>query len=183
MNTEMPKKLYHGSQFKITDGFIRAKPAHINRMQTEITAVFATSDLTHAKAYACMRLVASGWKSPRSSNTLYVQKLKSNISGKAYVYELTPDGFKRDVDGSYYCLTDKQIKNVMEIDIMQEIQSGNLKIYVLKDEFNTPDISDTQWCELLKDKNKFKLSNPNRRNLDMSILTKVLESSSNVGGK
>ncbi len=182
MNTEMPKKLYHGSQFKINDGFIRAKPAHINRMQTEITAVFATS-LTHAKNYACMRLVASGWKSPLSSDTLYVQKLKSNISGKAYVYELDTDGFKRDVDGNYYCLTDKQIKNVMEIDIKQEIQSGNLKIYVLRDEFNTPNMSDAQWCELLKDKNKFKLYNPNSRSLDMSILAKVLERGSNIGGK
>lgn len=179
----MPKRLYHGSQFKITDGFICARPAHINRMQTEITAVFALSDLTHAKNYACMRLVTSGWKSPRTSDTLYVQELKSNISSKAYIYELDSDGFKRDVDGSYYCLTDKQIKNVMEIDVMQEIQSGNLKIYVLKDEFNTPNMSGAEWSEIVKDKNKFKLYNPNSRNLDMSILAKVLETGSNVGGK
>lgn len=178
MNTEMPKRLYHGSQFKITDGFIRAKPAHINHMQTEVTAVFALSDLTHAKNYACMRLVASGWKSPRTSDTLYVQELQSNISGKAYIYELDPDGFKRDADGSYYCLTDKQIKNVMEIDVMQEIQSGNLKVYVLKDEFNIPNMSGTEWTELLKDKDNFKLYSPNSRNLDMSILAQVLENGS-----
>ena len=43
------KTLYHGSQHKITDGVIHVKPAHTNHMQTETTAVFATSDFAHTK--------------------------------------------------------------------------------------------------------------------------------------
>ena len=155
-----PKNLYHGSGIEITDNFIRMKPAHINNMQTPITAVFATSNLVHAKIYAIMRLIGTGWKSPREADVLYVQRLKSDIPEKAFVYELDSDGFQQDVDGNYYCLTDKKIKNVIEINIMQEIKNGNLKVYVLKDKFNIQNMSGDLWEEIIKDKSKFELYNP-----------------------
>ena len=179
-NIISPKTLYHGSGVKITDGIIHAKPAHINHMQTAITAVFATSDLAHAKNYAIMRLVGNGWKSPRERNVLYIQELNPNIPTKAYVYELDSGGFKRDADGSYYCLTDKQINRVIEIDVMQEIKNGNIKVYVLKDKFNTPNMSGAEWGKIVKDKNNFELYKPDYNRKNISILSKVLKSNSNI---
>lgn len=179
-NIISPKTLYHGSGVKITDGIIHAKPAHINHMQTAITAVFATSDLAHAKNYAIMRLVGNGWKSPRERNVLYIQELNPNIPTKAYVYELDSGGFKRDADGSYYCLTDKQINRVIEIDVMQEIKNGNIKVYVLKDKFNTPNMSGAEWGKIVKDKNNFELYKPDYNRKNISILSKVLKSNSNM---
>lgn len=179
-NIISPKTLYHGSGVKITDGIIHAKPAHINHMQTAITAVFATSDLVHAKNYAIMRLVGNGWKSPRERNVLYIQELNPNIPTKAYVYELDSGGFKRDADGSYYCLTDKQINRVIEIDVMQEIKNGNIKVYVLKDKFNTPNMSGAEWGKIVKDKNNFELYKPDYNRKNISILSKVLKSNSNI---
>lgn len=179
-NMILPKTLYHGSGVKITDGIIHAKPAHINHMQTAITAVFATSDLVHAKNYAIMRLVGNGWKSPRERNVLYIQELNPNIPTKAYVYELDSGGFKRDADGSYYCLTDKQINRVIEIDVMQEIKNGNIKVYVLKDKFNTPNMSGAEWGKIVKDKNNFELYKPDYNRKNISILSKVLKSNSNI---
>jgi len=175
-----PKILYHGSGIEITDGFIRVKPAHINHMQTPIVAVFATSDLVHAKNYAIMRLVGEGWKSPRERDVLYVQRLKPNIPGKAFVYELDSDGFQQDVDGNYYCLTDKKIKNVIDMDIMQEIRDGNLKVYVLKDEFNIQNMSGKAWEEIIKDKSKFELYKPDSKKLEMQILAQTLTNGTNT---
>lgn len=179
-NIISPKTLYHGSGVKITDGIIHAKPAHINHMQTAITAVFATSDLVHAKNYAIMRLVGNGWKSPRERNVLYIQELNPNISTKAYVYELDSNGFKRDADASYYCLTDKQINRVIEIDVMQEIKNGNIKVYVLKDKFNTSNMSGAEWGKIVKDKNNFELYKPDYNRKNISILSKALKSNSNI---
>lgn len=169
----MHKNLYHGSGVEITDDFVHVKPAHINHMQTPITAVFATSDFVHAKNYAIMRLIGSGWKSPRERDVLYIQRLKQNIQNKAYVYELDSDGFVQDVDGSYYCLTDKRIRNVIEVDVMQEIKQGNIKVYVLKSEFDTRDMSALSWKEFLKDKeHNFTLYVPNNDKLRSNDLFK-----------
>ena len=179
-NIISPKMLYHGSGIKITDGIIHAKPAHIDHMQTAITAVFATSDLVHAKNYAIMRLLGNGWKSPREKNVLYIQELNPNIPTKAYVYELDPTGFNRDVDGSYYCLTDKRINRVIEIDVMQEIKNGNIKVYVLKDEFNTPNMSGIQWGKIVQDKNNFELYKPDSTGKNISFLSEALKSNSNI---
>lgn len=179
-NRISPKMLYHGSGIKITDGIIHAKPAHIDHMQTAITAVFATSDLVHAKNYAIMRLIGNGWKSPRERNVLYIQELNPNIPTKAYVYELDSTGFNRDVDGSYYCLTDKQINRVIEIDVMQEIKNDNIKVYVLKDEFNTPNMSGTQWGKIVQDKNNFELYKPDSTGKNISVLSEALKSNSNI---
>lgn len=174
------KTLYHGSGIEITDGFIRVRPAHTNHMQTETTAVFATSSFARAKNYACMRLIAEGWKSPRTSDTLYVQKLKQDISGKkAYIYELDSDGFERDVDGSYYSLTDKPIKKVIEIDVMQEIKEGRIKVYVLKDGLNCQLNRGDIWKELVNNKDNFELYKPDQKNIDMSILTQMKDLSFN----
>lgn len=179
-NIIFPKTLYHGSGVKITDGIIHAKPAHINHMQTAITAVFATSDLVHAKNYAIMRLVGNGWKSPRERNVLYIQELNPNIPTKAYVYELDSGGFKRDADGSYYCLTDKQINRAIEIDVMQEIKNGNIKVYVLKDKFNAPNMSGAEWGKIVKDKNNFELYKPDSNGKNISVLSKALKNNSNI---
>ena len=169
-----PKILYHGSQQKIIDGVIHVKPAYTNHMQTETTAVFATSDFSHAKNYACMRLIAEGWKSPRTSNTLYIQKLKQDISGKkAYIYELDSDGFEKDADGSYYSLTDKPIKRVIEIDVMQEIKEGKIKVYVLKEGLKCPSDRGDIWKELVNNKDNFELYQPDSRNLDIALLAQM----------
>lgn len=180
MNKNLHKTLYHGSGIKITDGVIHAKPAHINHMQTEVTAVFATSDFIHAKSYAIMRLVGNGWLTPYERNGVYVQELNPNIPTKAYVYELDSIGFKQDTDGDYYCLTDKRINKVIEIDVMQEITNGNIKIYVLKDKFNTPNISGVEWHEFVKDKNNFELYKPDSNGVNLSVLTKMLKSKLNI---
>ena len=127
-----------------------------------------------------MRLVGNGWKAPRERNVLYIQELNPNIPAKAYVYELDSNGFKRDVDGSYYCLTDKQINRVIEIDVMQEIKNGNIKVYVLKDKFNTPNMSGAEWGKIIKDKNNFELYKPDYNRKNISILSKVLKSNSNI---
>jgi hypothetical protein len=178
MNTKS-KILYHGSGIEITDGFIRIKPAYLTKTNEPITAVFALSDFVHAKLYAIMRLVAGkGKMSPCERNSVYIQRINQEIPKKAYVYELDSDGFQQDVGGSYYCLTDKKIKSVIEIDVRQEIKDGNLKIYVLKDEFNKPEFSRAEWVELVKDKNKFELYKPDSKKLEMQILAKTLENSS-----
>lgn len=166
MNDDLPKTLYHGSGIEITDGFIRVKPAYLTKNDQPITAVFALSDFVHAKLYAIMRLVAGDGKiAPCERNGVYIQRINKNIPKKAYVYELDSDGFKQDKGGSYYCLTDKKIKKIIDIDVMQEIKTGQLKVYVLKDEFNIQNMSGDAWEELLRDKSKFELYKPNSKKL------------------
>ena len=168
------KPLYHGSQHKITNGVIHARGAYLPTTNTPITAVFATPDFARARNYACMRLIADGWKSPRTSDTLYVQKLSQDISGKkAYIYELDSDGFERDIDGTYYSLTDKPIKKVVEIDVMQEITSGNIKVYVLKPGIDCPTERGDIWAELVNNKDNFELYKPVSKNIDMSLLSQM----------
>lgn len=168
------KTLYHGSQHKITNGVINARDAYLPTTNTPITAVFATPDFARARNYACMRLIANGWKSPRTSDTLYVQKLSQDISGKkAYIYELDSDGFERDIDGTYYSLTDKPIKRVIEIDVMQEITSGNIKVYVLKPGIDCPTERGDIWAELVNNKDNFELYKPVSKNIDMSLLSQM----------
>ena len=178
MNTK-PKILYHGSGIEITDGFIRMNPGYLTRTAEDITAVFALSDFVHAKLYAIMRLVAGeGKMSPCERDAVYIQRINQEIPKRAYVYELDSDGFQQDMGGSYYCLTDKKIKNVVEIDVIQEIKNGNLKVYVLKDEFNKPVFSRAEWGKLVKDKSKFELYKPDSKKLEMQILAKTLENGS-----
>ena len=79
--------------------------------------------------------------SPRSDDTLYVEKITSNIANrKAYVYEVSSDGFIPDGD-DYYCLSDVPILKTYEIDVMQEIRNGNIKVYVLQDKVNFDGLS------------------------------------------
>ena len=142
--TDKPKILYHGSPKKITDGYIRKKEAHINSMQTPITAAFATPSYGHARLYAAMEIISRGWMSPRSNDTLYVEKITSNIANrKAYVYEVSSDGFIPD-GHDYYCLNDVPILKTNEIDVMQEIKNGNIKVYVLQDKVNFDGLSDKE---------------------------------------
>lgn len=174
------KTLYHGSGIEITDGFIRVKPAYLTKNNQPITAVFALADFVHAKLYAIMRLVAGeGKMSPCERNAVYIQRINKDIPKKAYVYELDSDGFQQDMSGSYYCLTDKKIKNIIEIDVMQEIKTGDLKVYVLKDEFNIKNMSRDAWKEILKDKSKFELYKPDSKNIDMAILPQMKDLSFN----
>ena len=176
-----PEILYHGSGIEITDGFIRVKPAYLTKNNQPITAVFALSDFVHAKLYAIMRLVAGeGKMSPCERNAVYIQRINKDIPKKAYVYELDSDGFQQDMGGSYYCLTDKKIKNIIEIDVMQEIKTGDLKVYVLKEEFNKPKFSMDKWREIVKDKSKFELYKPDSKKLEMPILAKTLTNGSNT---
>lgn len=164
MNNKLPETLYHGSCVKIDTGFIQASPGHINHMKTEITAVFATSDFAHARLYAVMRLIGSGWKSPVGAFALYVERLKTNIPKKAYVYELDSDDFIHDTGTDYYCLTDKKIKRVIEIDIMQEIKNGNIRVYVLKKRIDFAHMSDKEsgelWSETTHQRDMFYLYHP-----------------------
>ena len=172
MSNDLPKILYHGSGIEITDGFIRVKPAYLTKNNQPIIAVFALSDFVHAKLYAIMRLVAGkGKMSPRERDGVYIQRINQNIPQKAYVYELDSDGFQQDKGGSYYCLTDKKIKNSIDIDVMQEIKTGQLKVYVLKDKFNIQNISKDAWEELLKDKSNFELYKP----INISILAQSIK--------
>lgn len=178
MSNNLPKILYHGSGIEINDGFIRVKPAYLTKNNQPITAVFALSDFVHAKLYAIMRLVAGeGKMAPCERDAVYIQRINKNIPKKAYVYELDSDGFQQDKGGSYYCLTDKKIKNTIDIDIMEEIRTDLLKVYVLKDEFNIQDMSGDTWKEILKDKSKFELYKPNEQNINMSILAKSMKDS------
>ena len=159
-----PKTLYHGSGKKIDDGFIRVKPAYVTRTNEPITAVFALSDFGRAKLYAVMRLIGNGWKVPRGSDSLYVERVSNAIPEKAYVYELDADGFEYDQNNEYYSVSDKKIKNVIEIDIMQEIKKGNIKIYVLKDKFDLTHMSKEHaravFRELRQNQDNFELYTP-----------------------
>ena len=147
---EKPKRLYHGSQYEITDGFIRMKRAHINGMRTPITAAFATPSFKHAKLYAVMRIISDAWKSPNKIDTLYVESINPNITAsKAYVYEVSSDGFIPDGD-DYYCLHDVPILKTYEIDVMQEIRNGNIKVYVLQDKVDFAGLSEQESHELWK---------------------------------
>ena len=108
------------------------------------------------------------------SDTLYGQKLSQNISGKkAYIYELDSNGFECDIDGTYYSLTDKPIKRVIEIDVMQEITSGNIKVYVLKPGIDCPTERGDIWAELVNNKDNFELYKPVSKNIDMSLLSQM----------
>lgn len=164
MSDIKPKILYHGSGHKITDGFIRTKPGSINNMKTEITAAFATSSFERARLYAMMREIASGWKTP-GINSIYVEKIKPNFPEKVYVYELDSDGFEHDTGTDYYSLTDKPIKNVIEIDVMREIQNNNIRIYVLKDKIDFTSMPRRQsmdlWCKTIEQRDKFEIYKPN----------------------
>ena len=145
---DKPKRLYHGSQYKITDGFVRKKSAHINGMRTPITAAFATPSFKHAQLYASMRIISSGWKNPKGIDALYVEKINPNFMGaKAYVYEVSSDGFVPDGD-DYYCLNDVPILKAYEIDVMQEIRNGNIKVYVLQDKVDFSGLSEHESLEL-----------------------------------
>lgn len=183
MNTK-PKILYHGSSEEITDGVIHAKPAHTNHMKTKVTAVFATHSAVHAKLYAIMRFVGDVKMMPYTCDTLYVQTLNKNIRKYAYIYELDSDGFERDTDGNYYSLTDTPIKKTFKVDILQELRTGKLKVYVLKNEIDFSNMSDEQaWNSFRQlveqqvsgQKNNFELYNPDTKNADMSILTQTMK--------
>ena len=169
-----PKTLYHGSQHEITDGVIHTKLAYLTATNQPIKAVFATDDFVHAKIYAAMRKIGVQglWKCPSDGNTLYVQKINPNISAIVYVYELDSDGFEHD-NSDYYCMTDKKIKKIHKFDVMQEIRNGNIEVFVLKDEFNKPNMSRSEWKEITKDKTKFELYKPDSKKLDMQILAKA----------
>ena len=146
--TEKPKRLYHGSRYEITDGYIRKKSAHINGMRTPITAAFATPSFKHAKLYAVKRIISDAWKSPDKIDTLYVESINPNIAGsKAYVYEVSSDGFIPDGD-DYYCLNDVPILKTYEIDVMQEIRNGNIKVYVLQDKVNFDNLTEEEGLAL-----------------------------------
>ena len=164
MDSKLPDVLYHGSRVKIDTGFIQMSPGYIDRMKTEITAVFATSDFAHARLYAVMRLIGSGWKSPVGSSALYVERLKPNIPEKAYVYELDSDGFMHDTGTDYYCLADKKIKRIIEIDVMQEIKNGNIRVFVLKERIDFSNMSEKEsgelWSKTTHQQDKFYLYHP-----------------------
>jgi hypothetical protein len=158
------KTFYHGSPVKINDGIIRVRPGHINSGTTAITAVFATPDFAHARLYAAMRYISDGWGSPHDGNTLFVQKIKPCISDMAYIYELDSDEFEQDGNSNeYYSLKDKEVKRVIEIDVLEEIISGNIKIYVLQNEIDFSDKSHREatdlWLKTLKE-NTFKPYKP-----------------------
>ena len=63
---------------------------------------------------------------------------------------------------------------------MQEIKNGNIKVYVLKDNFNTPNMSGAEWGKIVKDKNNFELYKPDYNRKNISILSKALKSNSNI---
>ena len=69
------KTLYHGSQHKITNGVIHAHDAYLPTTNTPITAVFATPDFARARNYACMRLIADRWKSPKNERYFVCSKI------------------------------------------------------------------------------------------------------------
>ena len=173
--TEKPKRLYHGSRYEITDGYIRKKSAHINGMRTPITAAFATPSYRHARLYAAMRIISNGWKWPKGIDTLYVERISPNISNsKAYVYEVSSDGFIPDGD-DYYCLNDVPILKTYEIDVMQEIRNGNIKVYVLQDKVNFDGLTEEEglalWCKTCKTGN-FKRYLPEESNQIATFLSK-----------
>ena len=181
-----PRILYHGSPYEIKDGIIRAKPAYRGgKKRIPVTAVFALSDDVHAKLYAVMRLLADGKMAPKERNTVYIERLQPNIFGKkVYLYELDSDGFIEDSDkGSYYCLEDKPIRKVTEIDVMREITSNTndaIKVYVLKKQIDFSKMSkqdaDDLWEKLLENKDNFELYIPNK-NINMSILAQTVKGS------
>lgn len=117
---------------------------------------------------------------PENKDTLYVQKLNQDISNKkAYVYELDSGGFERDADGTYYSLNDKPIKRAIEIDVMHEIKSGNIKVYVLKEGIDCPKDRGDIWAELVNNKDNFEIYKPVSTNLDMSVLAQMKDLSFN----
>jgi len=182
MNKNLPKTLYHGSGIEITDGFIRVKPAHINHMQTPVTAVFATPSFRRATLYAVMRLIGGVMRFPREHDKLYIDKLKQNIPEKAYVYELDSDGFEQD-GSDYYALEDRKINKIYQVDIMQEIKNGKIKVYVLKDQIDFKHMPKKQALDFFhkiveEHKDKFELYKPDSKKLEMQILAKTLENSS-----
>ncbi len=176
--TEKPKRLYHGSQCEITDGFIRMKRAHINGMRTPITAAFASPSFKHAQLYAAMRIISSDWKSPNGIDTLYVESINQNLTGaKAYVYEVSSDGFIPDGD-DYYCLHDVPILKSYEFDIMQEIRNGKIKVYVLQDKVDFTGLSKEECHELWKKTlatGRFKRYMPDGANQIASFLNQGLD--------
>ena len=130
MNDKLPEILYHGSRVKIDTGFIQMSPGYIDHMKTEITAVFATSDFAHARLYAVMRLIGSGWKSPVGSSALYVERLKPNIPEKAYVYELDSDGFMHDKI-KMLCNESMELRNLIQ-SILQSSRKGRRNQTIVK---------------------------------------------------
>lgn len=185
MDSYIPKTLYHGSGRKIQDGFVRIKPGHINNMQTPVNAVFATN-YERARLYAVMRLIGDAhWKSPIGDHTLCVEQVEPNIPEKAYVYELDSDGFIRDSKTEYYSLTDKKIQNVIEINIMQEILKGNIRVFVLKDKIDFKHMpyqaAMDLWRETTHHLDKFEPYNPDATKSKKTIVQDVLEKSSDFG--
>ncbi len=177
--TNIPKILYHGSVQKITDGIIHPKPGHINCMTETVTAVFATT-FDKAKIYAARHIINRGICSLRgTTDCLFTTKANPNLSGKFYVYELDGDGFVLDGNQEYYCSTNKPIKNVYELDIASEIQNGNIKIFVPKENIDISKLSPEQHNELfnklIQRADNFKLYNPIPEKQMSNILNQSLE--------
>ncbi|MBP3544764.1 MAG: hypothetical protein J6J82_00460 [Alphaproteobacteria bacterium] len=176
--TDRPKILYHGSQHEITDGFIRMRPGHTDGMRTPITATFATPSFRHARLYAAMRIISNGWKWPNGIDTLYVERISPNITkSKAYVYEVSSDGFIPDGD-DYYCLNDVPILKTYEIDVMQEIRNGNIKVYVLQDTVDFDGLTEEEGLDLwqkISRTGKFKRYLPEEPNQITAFLNNTMD--------
>ncbi len=125
-----------------------------------------------------MRIISSDWKSPNGIDTLYVESINQNLTGaKAYVYEVSSDGFIPDGD-DYYCLHDVPILKSYEFDIMQEIRNGNIKAYVLQDKVDFAGLSEQECHELWKKtlaNGHFKRYMPDNTNQIASFLSQGLD--------
>lgn len=152
--TDEPKTLYHGSQSKITDTFLHVNKGNIRGAipgkREDVVAVFATTK-SKATVYAARHLIMGHpgiCTLRKTGDTLFTTTVNPNISGKIYLYEVDSDGFILDQDDEYYCLTDKKILRIIELDVREEIRKGNIKIRVPKDPIDFSKLSKQEHGEL-----------------------------------
>lgn len=172
----VPAKLYHGSMKEKKEGVIQPFPGNIcgaiPGKREDIVAVFATTK-SKATVYAARHLIMGhpGRCTLRGTgDTLFTTTVNPNISGKVYLYEVDSDGFILDQDDEYYCLTDKKILCVIELDVREEIKKGNIKIYVPKANIDFSKLSEQEHDELFdklkQDINNWRPYNPS--DIDMT---------------
>ena len=152
--TEEQKILYHGSQEKITGTHLHVSTGNIRGAipgkREEVVAVFATTK-SKATVYAARHLIMGfpGRCTLRGTgDTLFTTTVQPNISGKIYLYEVDSDDFILDQEEEYYCLTDKKILRVIELDVREEIRKGNIKIRVPKEPIDFSKLSEQEHDEL-----------------------------------
>ena len=128
--------LYHGSCVKLNTGDkLHCNKQYNSNSTRAITGVFATSLLKKAKYFGIMNCIrghspGEPSRSRFADDKIYLEDISKNIQTKFYVYLVSSAGFVLDARNEYVCETDVEICDVREYDLVKEIETEKLEIYL-----------------------------------------------------